>query len=304
MSALAAHAADYLTLRRALGVKLIRQGQELTQLVAFCDAAGASTLTADLAIAWARLPQDVAPTHWANRLATARGFARYVTSLDPATEVPPPNVFPHSERRRDPYLFTDDDIDQLLRAAAGLRPPLRAATYTTVLGLLTATGMRVGEALRLKTEDIDHTASVLTVTEAKLDRPRMIPLHPTTNAALASYADMRRSIYPKPAAFFVSSLGRPLAYSTLKKTFNQLATATGLRTPASRPHMHDLRHRFAVRVLVDAYRTGADVPARMAVLSTYLGHGDPADTYWYLSAVPELMELAATRLASCPVVGA
>jgi len=242
MSALAAHAADYLTLRRALGVKLIRQGQELAQLVAFCDAAGASTLTTELAIAWARLPQDVAPTHWVNQLATARGFARYLTALDPAIEVPPPNVFPHTQRRRDPYLFSEDDIDQLLHAAADLRPPLRAATYTTVLGLLTATGMRVGEALRLKNGDIDHQAGVLTVTEAKLDRPRMIPLHPTTSAALASYADLRRSIYPKAAAFFVSTVGTPLAYSTLKKTFNQLATAIGLRTPARRPHMHDLRH--------------------------------------------------------------
>jgi integrase len=137
----------------------------------------------------------------------------------------------------------------LLHAAADLRPPLRTATYTTVFGLLTATGMRVGKALRLKTGDINPADGVLTVAEAKLDRPRMIPLHPTTNAALASYVDLRRGIYPKAAAFFVSTVGTPLAYSTLRQTFNELSTSTGLRTPTRRPHMHDLRHRFAVRVL-------------------------------------------------------
>jgi integrase/recombinase XerD len=210
--------------------------------------------------------------------------------------VPSAGVFPRAVHRPAPYLYSDSDIQRLLDAAARLAPPLRAATCVTVLGLLAATGMRVGEVLGLAPGDVDLATGAVTITGAKLDRSRLVPLHASVTAALASYAALRDSLIPEAAAFFVSSAGRPLAYSTLKETFNQLTTATGLRTPARRPRMHDFRHRFAVRVLADAYRSGADVAARMTVLSAYLGHAEPANTYWYLSATPELMELAAARL--------
>ncbi len=295
MSALGRHASDYLRLRRALGFKLTRQGGELAQLVSFCEAAGAATLTTDLAITWARLSRD-GPIEWAHRLSTARAFARYLAAIDPATEVPPAGIFPRAVRRPAPYLYSDSDVQRLLDAAARLTPPFRAATCVTVLGLLAATGMRVGEVLGLAPGDVDLAAGVVTITGAKLDRSRLVPLHASVTAALADYAALRDSLFPEAAAFFVSSAGRPLAYSTLKGTFNQLTTAAGLRTPARRPRMHDFRHRFAVRVLADAYRSGADVAARMTVLSAYLGHAEPANTYWYLSAAPELMELAAARL--------
>lgn len=300
MSGLGGHVADYLALRRALGFKLRRHEIELAQLVSFCEVAGATTLTADLAIGWARLPEGVQPTRWTFRLSVARGFARYLASIDPATEVPPPDVFGRGPGRPVPYLYSDTELRRLFDAAASLRPALRAATLTTVLGLLVATGMRVGEVLGLSPADADLAAGVLTATATKGDRPRLVPLHPSTTAALASYAALRHQHYPDATAFFVSAVGTPLAYSTLVHTFNDLATATGVRTVSRRPRLHDFRHRFAVRVLIDAYRSGADVQARMAVLSTYLGHVDPKGTYWYLSAAPELLELAAARLAGNP----
>jgi integrase len=297
MSALAGHVGDYLRLRRALGFKLTRQGEELAQLARFCEAAGAGTLTADLVIAWARQSRG-APAEWAHRLATARGFARYLATIDPEAQIPPTGVFPRAVHRRAPYLYSDEDVARLLEAAARLAPQMRAATCVAVIGLLAATGLRAGEALGLAIGDVDLAAGVLTITKPKLDRPRLIPLHPTVTAALAGYAALRSRMFPRSTAFFVSSTGTPLAYSTLRTTFNQLATATGLRIPERRPHLHDFRHRFAVRVLAEAYRSGADAAARMAVLSAYLGHADPAHTYWYLSAAPELMQLAAARLTS------
>ena len=296
MSALADHAADYLRLRRTLGSKLRRQGKELAQFVAFCDSTGATTLTTDLAVAWARLPEGVQPVRWAHRLSAVRGFARYLAAIDPATEVPPRDVFPQGHRRPAPYICSDTEVQQLLDAAAELTPPLRAATTVTVLGLLAASGMRVGETLALCSSDVDLAAGVIRISEAKLDKQRLIPLHPSTTAALSAYAELRDSLLPASTAFFVSSIGTRLSYSALKETFNLLAATVGLRTPELRVRMHDLRHRFAVRVLLDAYRAGADVSARMTVLSTYLGHSEPKNTYWYLSAVPELMALAAARL--------
>lgn len=295
-SELAGNAAEYLRLRRSLGFTLKRPGQELAQLVAFCDAAGAATLTAELAIAWACLPQGVRPIEWAHRLSTARGFARYLAAIDPATEVPPRDVFPRALRRPAPYLYSDAEVDQLMDAAAALRPAIRAATTTTVLGLLDSTGMRVGELLALQRTNVDLVDGVITIAAAKLDKQRLIPLHSSTTAALACYAELRDALFPAAATFFVSSVGHPLAHSTLEHAFHQVSAAVGLRTPTRRVRLHDFRHRFAVRVLLDAYRSGADVPARLTVLSAYLGHSEPKSTYWYLSAVPELMALAAARL--------
>lgn len=294
MSDLAVHATEYLRLRRSLGFKLKRQGEELAQLVAVCEAAGATTLTTDMAIAWAR-QSDGQPIEWAHRLSTARGFARYLAAIDPATEIPPRDVFPRSEKRPAPYIYSDDEVQRLIEAAAELNPSFRASTITTIIGLLDATGMRVGEILALKSKDVDLASGVIAIGEAKLEKQRLIPLHPTATAALASYAAIRDGLFPASKTFFVSSVGSPLAYSTLRQTFNQIATDVGLRTPTVRVRMHDFRHRFTVRVLVDAYRSGADVAARMNVLSTYLGHSEPKNTYWYFSAVPELMAQAAAR---------
>jgi integrase len=299
MSELGRHLEDYLRLRRALGFKLEFPGLVLPGLISYLEEAGSATITAELAISWAGLPRGVLPITWAHRLGAARGFARYLKTIDPATEIPPAGIWPSVTPRPQPYIWAEADIRRLLAAARELRPPLRAATYEALLGLLAATGMRLGEAIGLDRADADLDGGVLTIRDGKFGRSRLVPLHPTVTSALASYAARRDRLCPSPAAtrFFVSTAGTALRTSGVDSAFAQLTTALGLRTPACRPRVHDLRHSFTVRQLLDWHRAGDDVNARMPVLSAYLGHVSPAGTYWYLTAVPELMELAAARLA-------
>lgn len=298
VTTLSAHVEDYLRLRRALGFKLERAGELLPQLVAYLEAAGVTTVTSELAIAWARLPERAQPNHWAQRLAVARGFARYLQTLDPTTEVPPAGVFPTRRHRCAPFLWSADDITGLLEAAGTLRHPLRAATHQTLFGLLAVSGMRVGEAIGLDRDDVDFATGVITIRQAKLDRSRLVPLHPTTTRALECYAAERDRLCPQPrsTAFFLSSLGTSMTRAGVDKTLRQLTTALGIRTATVHPRAHDLRHRFAVDTLIRWHRAGVNIDDHIAVLSTYLGHVAPADTYWYLTAVPELMGLAAPRL--------
>jgi integrase len=294
------HVDDYLRLRRALGFKLERHGQLLPQLVAYLQAAGASTVTRELAISWARLPASAHPRHWAARLSIARGFAAYLQTIDPATEVPPAEVFAVRYQRPTPYLWSGEDISRLLLAASGLRPPLKAASYQALFGLLAVTGMRVGEAIALEGDDLDLDEGVITIREqtAKLDRARLVPLHPTTVHALATYLSARQRLCPKPrsSAFFLSGAGTALDRSAVSKTLRKITIALGLRTETVHPRAHDLRHSFAVSTLVGWQRSAIKIDERIATLSTYLGHVSPADTYYYLTAVPELMELAADRV--------
>jgi integrase/recombinase XerD len=300
MSTLSGHVEDYLRLRRALGYKLERAGHLLPKLVAYLEAAGSPTLTSELAISWARLPAQARPNHWAARLAVARGFARYLQTIEPATEVPPPGVFPSRRYRPAPYLWSQRDICRLLDGARTLRSPLRSATYDALFGLLAVSGMRVGEAAGLDRDDVDFHTGVITIREAKFDRTRLVPLHETTTAALRAYATERDRLCPAPrsVAFFLSSAGTRLNRSDVAKTLRRITTAMGLRNATLRPTTHQLRHSFAVRTLIDWQRSGVSVDEHIATLSTYLGHIAPADTYWYLSASPELMAMAAERLDS------
>jgi integrase/recombinase XerD len=298
MSDLCGHAEHYLRLRRALGYKLERESQLLAQLVAYLEAAGAATVTADLAIAWARLPATAQPNHWAKRLSVVRKFAAYLQTIDSATEVPPSGVFPARRHRRTPYSWSDTDIARLLEAARALRPALRAATHETLFGLLAVSGMRIGEAVAIGRDDVDLDAGLITIRHAKLDRCRLVPLHPSTTVALGRYRAERDRLCPRPAAktFFISSVGTALSRSGVDKTFRDVTTAIGVRTATVHPRVHDLRHGFAVACLIRWQRSGASIDEHIATLSTYLGHVRPADTYWYLSASPELMGLAAQRL--------
>jgi len=299
MSELHHHLEDYLRLRRSLGFKLEFPGLVLPSLVTYLEAAGAAAITAELAVAWAGLPRGVLPITWAHRLGAARGFARYLKAIDPATEIPPAGIWPSVSPRPRPWIWAETDIRRLLSAARTLRPPLRAATYETLFGLLAAAGMRLGEAIKLERADADLADGVLTIRDGKFGISRLVPLHPGVTAALREYTACRDRLLPRPATtkFFISTAGTPLRTSGVDHTFAQLTTALGLRTRARRPRIHDLRHSFAVRQLLQWHREGADVRARMPVLSAYLGHVSPAGTYWYLEAVPELMELAAARLA-------
>jgi integrase/recombinase XerD len=298
MSGLQQHVDEYLRLRRALGFKLTREGQLLPQLVAYLEAAGTGTVTSELAISWAQLPSGVQPIKWAQRLSAARAFAAYMKTIDPVTEVPPRDVFGARQRRPTPYLWSQEEICRLLEATTALRPPIRAATHRALFGLLAVSGMRVGETIALERDDVDLGAGVITIREGKLARARLVPLHPTATDALRSYAAQRDRLcsHPRARTFFVSSVGTALGDHGVRKTFVTLSTQVGLRTASVRPRMHDLRHSFAVRTMIGWQRSGVPVGQRMPALSNYLGHASPSGTHWYLSASPELMELAAQRL--------
>jgi integrase/recombinase XerD len=300
MSALEEHAQRYLRARRALGVKLERHGRLLPQLVAYLEAAGANTITRELAISWARQPADAHPRHWAVRLSIARGFAAYLQTIEPATEIPPAGMFAVRYQRPVPYLWSRDDVNRLLDAVRELRPPLKAASYEALFGLLAVTGMRLGEALALGPDDVDLDSGVITIRaqDAKLERARMVPLHPTTVQALERYANTRTLLCPsaKASTFFLSSIGASLKRSEIANTLRELTTALGLRTDTVHPTAHHLRHSFAVSTLIDWQRSGVQIDAQIAVLSTFLGHVSPAETYWYLTATPELMDSASQRL--------
>jgi integrase len=300
-------AADYLSTRRAMGYKLAYQGQLLGQFAAYLKAVGAERLTIAHALSWAKQPADAAPVWWAVRLGTARGFARYLSAIDPATEVPPVGLLPEPSHRIVPYVYSEEDIARLLQAAGRLAPEHRADTYRTLIALMAVTGMRVGEAVRLDRDDVDLDLGLLTIRDSKFGKSRQVPLHPTGVEALATYARRRdeRRAGPKSPSFFTSAIGTRLLRDNVCTVFPRLVRETGLQSPNRRrpPRLHDLRHTFAVRCVIGWYREGLDVERRLALLSTYLGHVDPSSTYWYLSATPELLELIAERIDAASEVG-
>jgi integrase len=291
---------EYLTVRRALGFKLTDAGRLLANFVAFADRADARTITVDLALAWATLPTNAKPIWLTHRLSMVRGFARYLSTIDPATEIPPADLLPHSHYRPPtPYLYSDEDIAALMTEARTLAPPLRSATFETLIGLLATTGLRLGEAMSLDRDDVDWANGLLTVRGSKFGRSRETLCHPTTAEALRAYSARRDQLRPRPASrsFFISTRGGRLTHHSVYPTFHRLLRQAGVQRQSPRqPRVHDLRHSFAVKTLLRWYRDGDDVQARLPLLSTYLGHINPANTYWYLSAVPELMAMAARRL--------
>jgi integrase len=290
---------DYLAVRRALGYKLDDHEWLLADFASFLEEAGAGTVTSGLALAWATLPQDTLPSWHAARLRVVRGFARHLQALDPATEIPPADLLACRNRRAVPYLYSQDDIAALIAATAALRPALHAATHNTLIGLLAVTGMRLGEAIRLDRADLDAAGGILTIRDSKFAKSRQIPLHPSALGVLADYRQLRDQHFPSPGtpALLVSTAGTRLISQGIHYVFARLVRQAGLqpRSMECRPRLHDFRHSLAVNTLLDWYRQGLDVQAGLPVLSTFLGHSKPANTYWYLSAVPELLALAAER---------
>jgi integrase/recombinase XerD len=296
MTALASALADYLAVRRAVGYRLEADGRQLAAFVAHLDARGIDTVTVTAALEWAAAtPQG---GNGFRRLTTIRGFARYLQALDPAHEVPPPGLLPARTTRPVPHLYSEADIAVLMDAAGTLQPTSWAATLETIIGLLWTTGMRIGEVLRLNTADLDPDTGVLTVWLSKFGKSRLVPLTPSTITALGAYREQVPTTIPVTVpAMFVTPGGQRVAYGRFNLAFANLLDTTGITAAAGRrPRAHDLRHSFAVRTLLGWYRDGVDVHAMLPRLSTYLGHVEPSSTYWYLSAAPELMALAAERL--------
>ena len=297
--------ADYLRIRRRLGFEMPQDGRLLEGFVEFLERAGAERITTELALEWARTPVDAHPHRWRQRLSVARGFARHLATIDPASEVPSKDLLPGHRPRIAPYIYTDAEIAALIAAAGRLRPPLRAARHQTLIGLLAVTGMRPGEALALDRHDVDLRHGVVHVRAGKQKKQREVPLHAEHDqraCASTPACATRASPTPSTPAFFISARGRRMARGELNQTFTKLIREVGLdgRGARARPRPHDLRHAFAVRTLLDWYEAGEDIDRRMPLLSTYLGHVDPASTYWYLEAVPELLELISRRLEQLP----
>lgn len=298
MSNLRQSVADYLTMRRALGYKLDKTERLLGQFTAYAEDRGETHIKTETALAWATQPSGAAAIWTSRRLAEVRLFARHLRALDGVSEVPPDDLLPARVRRATPYLYTPQEISDLMRATVILRGSHVRATYRTLIGLLAATGMRVGEAIGLDRGDFDAGSGMMTIRHGKFDKARSLPLHPSTVTALHDY--LRRHDRPRgrnTSTLLISSTGKRLRYTVVQPIFKKLLHHCGIvpRSATCRPRIHDLRHSFAVSTIVDGYRTG-DPGSRLAILSTYLGHADPGSTYWYLSAAPELLGLAGERL--------
>lgn len=300
MSMLRDRAEGYLRMRRALGYKLEVQGWLLEEFIAYLEQAGATTVTIDAAVAWATLPITAGRSYWAQRLSVVRQFARHLQSIDPTCEIPPAMLLPFRPKRAIPHLYEPQEIRALMTAAGMLPITLQAATYRTLIGLLAVTGLRLGEAIRLNRDDIDADQRLLRILHSKFGKSREIALHESVMRALEDYSQLRDRRFPRPGceALFLSTRGTRLLAPSIHETFNRLVTIAKIKPRAGgrSPRPHDLRHAFAVRTLLDWYRDGLDVQARLPLLSTYLGHVNPASTFWYLHAAPELLALAAARL--------
>jgi integrase len=301
MSGFSVHLEEYLQLRSALGHKLDHATRVLPRFVAFLDAAGARTITVELALAWVQQPEaDPSSSVWMHRMGAVRGFARHMSGIDPANEIPPLGLVTFRRRWRQPFIYSDADIVALMEEVPRLVPtPFRVASFQTMIGLLATTGMRVGEVIALTRADVDWGEGVITVRNSKFNKSRELPLDPTTVEALGQYARLRDRVVPRPAsaAFFISGKGTPVLYVAFSDKFRELIRSSGVGAASPRqPRIHDLRHSFAVNTLVRWHREGQDVGPLLPRLSTYLGHLTPGHTYWYLSAAPELLALAAARL--------
>jgi integrase/recombinase XerD len=292
---------EYLALRRGLGYKLYEHGHQLRHFVEFAERAGAAYITRDLALTWATENADASRSWWTRRLDMVRGFARYCSSRDPRTRVPPPGLLPRRRHRPSPYLFRDEDIRRLLRAARKLPSAvgLRPHTFETLLGLYVATGLRTSEALRLDRDDVDLAQGVLTIRDTKFGKSRYVPVHASMRRALERYASIRNRVCPHPLSrsFFLSDRGTRLISRTVERIFLQLCREIGLRTPrgSRRARIHDFRHRLAITTLTRWHRRRLDVERRLPTLSTYLGHVGINETQWYLTATPALLRAVLLR---------
>lgn len=294
---------EYLAIRRTLGFELREVAGCLRNFVTFLETESTSHITTGLALRWATRPAHAQPSTWAWRLGMVRRFAAWYKTVDPRTEIPPAGLLPHRYQRKKPHIYSAEEIKKILLQATQLDSPkgLRAHTFTTLFGLLAVSGMRVNEAVNLDRGDVDLLHGILTIRRTKFGKSRHVPIHPSTVAELEQYARRRDRILPMTtAAFFVSERGTRITDCMARYTFAKLSQQLGLRSRAKGhgrgPRLHDMRHRFAACTLIHWYRAGLDVERELPKLATYLGHVHINETYWYLEAVPELLQLATDRI--------
>lgn len=296
---------EYLTIRRALGSQLQEAGVSLGHFLDFMEQEGTDVITLPIALRWAMLPAGVQRATWARRLGHVRGFAAWRSAFDPRTEIPPNAALSARRQRNPPHIYSEEEV-QALMAGAGKLPKgkIRPWTFRTLLGLMASTGLRPGEALALNVGDVDLENGILTIRETKFGKTRFVPVSESTRAALADYATRRESLCRRiqTEAFFLTPRGNRLRGEAARRTLAKLSCAIGLRQPqiggrlGRGPRLQDFRHTFATMRMIEWYRAGLDVSRELPKLSTYLGHGDVCHTYWYLQAIPELLQLAASRL--------
>ncbi len=289
----------YLARRRALGYQLHREGRQLMNFAHYADRSGhRGPLTGKLALRWASLPRQAEPAYRARRLDIVRVFARHQVVLEPATQIPARHVLGPAFRRKTPHLFTTQQLHQLLRRAGRLSGQLRPLTWQTLIGLLACTGLRISEALALAVQDVDLKQGVLTVRLSKCQHSRQVPLHQSALPPLRRYARRRQRGFPQAQHFFVSDRGQPLSYSAVSWTFPSLTRDMIPTNGRRHVRPHDLRHTFACRVLLGWQRSRRGASGRVMILARYLGHTHLRDTYWYLTAVPQLLKQAAKHFAA------
>lgn len=294
---------DYINLRRKLGFKLVHDEYALHDFVSFLKRQHASYITTKLALQWALQRKNILPSHRAVLLGIVRRFAEYWSATDPRTEIPSRDLLPYRNKRITPYIYSNKEIVQLIEAAKKLKSPkgLRRWTHSTILGLLAVTGMRVRECVNLNNEEVDLKNGLLIIRRTKFNKSRLVPIHPSTQRVLRQYIHRRNRIFPKPKTpgFFVAETGMKLHYQGAYFMFTRhLSHSIVVRKSFNTrsPRLHDLRHTFVTQTLLRWYRTDVDVEQRLPYLSTFLGHGSVKETYWYFTAVPELLRLASTRL--------
>jgi integrase len=307
MSELSGLISEYLAFRKARGLQPNRKLERL--LVQFADALppdrpDGRLFTQGQALTWAHARPGAAPAWLAYRLSAVRGFAVYLAGSDLPVDVPGTRQGPSGSRRATPYLFTKADVQAVMRAAEELFTPLRAATMSTLVGMMAVTGMRIGEALRLTIAHLDldqgRSNGLVLIAHAKFGRQRLVQLAPSSCQAVTDYLRLpvRRRLGVTPdRPVFLTTRGAAVHERTAHGAFHQMTRHAGLRPRAgARPRPHALRHTFATQTMIDAYRAGRDPARTLTLLSVWLGHANPADTYWYLQAAPEVAALAALRL--------
>lgn len=295
----------YLGVRRSLGYDLATAERALRRFVQYADTQSASHITTDLFLGWQSAFGNAGRSTWGARFVMVRLFSQWLHGLDAAHEVLPRGLVPYRYCRTQPYIFTNAQIVAIVETAAELPSiyGMRGLTCSTLFGLIAVTGMRINEALSLNADDIDLDHGIIHIRLGKLGKERLIAVHDSVSGKLRNYAAERDRLLGAPSVpFFVRCDGKRLGDCGARYNFAHVCQRVGLRERQTEgrhgrgPRIHDLRHTFAAQTMIDWYKSGKDPAREMVKLTTWLGHSDPEHTYWYIEAVPELLELASARI--------